>query len=143
MGQSRIHGDAGQESGAIMSLSLNRRASAIVEALKVRAEESRTAVYTLEGGGQYIDCGIESCGGLAAGIDLARICLGDLGRVDIAPGEVNGRPIMNVQVLTDHPVQACLGSQYAGWAIKEGKYFAMGSGPMRAAAGSEAIYETI
>ena len=28
---------------------------------------------------------------------------------------------------------ACLASQYAGWAISEGKYFAMGSGPMRAA----------
>ena len=40
-----------------------------------------------------------------------------------------------VQVVTDHPVRACLASQYAGWAIKEGKYFAMGSGPMRAAAG--------
>ena len=34
-----------------------------------------------------------------------------------------------VQVVTDHPVRACLASQYAGWAIKEGKYFAMGSGP--------------
>jgi methenyltetrahydromethanopterin cyclohydrolase len=40
-------------------------------------------------------------------------------------------------------VQACLASQYAGWALKEGKFFAMGSGPMRAAAGSEAIYDVI
>ena len=40
-----------------------------------------------------------------------------------------------VQVMTDHPVQACLASQYAGWAISEGKYFAMGSGPMRAVRG--------
>ena len=48
-----------------------------------------------------------------------------------------------IQVVTDHPVRACLASQYAGWAIQEGKYFAMGSGPMRAAAGTEAIYDTI
>jgi methenyltetrahydromethanopterin cyclohydrolase len=48
-----------------------------------------------------------------------------------------------VQVLTDHPVRACLASQYAGWAIQDGKYFAMGSGPMRAAAGTEAIFESI
>ena len=40
-------------------------------------------------------------------------------------------------------MQACLASQYAGWALKDGKFFAMGSGPMRAAAGSEAIYDVI
>ena len=41
-----------------------------------------------------------------------------------------------VQVVTDHPVQACLASQYAGWAISEEKYFAMGSGPMRGGRGT-------
>jgi methenyltetrahydromethanopterin cyclohydrolase len=46
-------------------------------------------------------------------------------------------------VVTDHPVQACLASQYAGWAISEGKYFAMGSGPMRAIRRKEPIFETI
>lgn len=126
-----------------MSMSLNRRASSIADAMKAQCEDHRTAAYAVEGGGEFIDCGIESRGGLSAGVELARICLGDLGRVDIVPGEVNGRPSMMVQVLTDHPVRACLASQYAGWAIKEGKYFAMGSGPMRAAAGIEAIYETI
>jgi methenyltetrahydromethanopterin cyclohydrolase len=59
------------------------------------------------------------------------------------PGEVGGRAALMVQVLTDHPAQACLASQYAGWALKDGKFFAMGSGPMRAAAGTEAIYDLI
>ncbi len=63
--------------------------------------------------------------------------------MQIEPGEVADRPITLVQVYTDHPVRACLASQYAGWAIKEGKYFAMGSGPMRAAAGTEAIFDVI
>jgi methenyltetrahydromethanopterin cyclohydrolase len=45
-----------------------------------------------------------------------------------------------VQVVTDHPVRACLASQYAGWAISEEKFFAMGSGPMRAAKGDEPIF---
>ena len=54
-----------------------------------------------------------------------------------------GRPCPVVQVTTDHPVAACLGSQYAGWAISEGKFFAMGSGPMRAAYGHEPIFEEI
>ena len=43
------------------------------------------------------------------------------------PGEVGGRSIPVIQVVTDHPVRACLASQYAGWAIQDGKYFAMGS----------------
>src|SRR5262249_45051303 len=58
-------------------------------------------------------------------------------------GELNGRTIPRVQVITDHPVRACLASQYAGWALQEGKFFAMGSGPMRAAAGTEALYDRI
>ena len=66
-----------------------------------------------------------------------------MAQVSIVPGELGETAIPLVQVVTDHPVRACLASQYAGWALKEGKFFAMGSGPMRAAAGTEAIYEVI
>jgi methenyltetrahydromethanopterin cyclohydrolase len=126
-----------------MTMSLNRRANWVVEALLAHTDERRVAVHSIEGGGRYIDCGIEARGGTFAGIDLARVCMGDLAQVTIEPGEVGGRAALVVQVLTDHPAQACLASQYAGWALKDGKYFAMGSGPMRAAAGSEAIYDVI
>src|SRR5207245_1346506 len=44
---------------------------------------------------------------------------------------------------TDHPVEACLGSQYAGWAVAEGKFFAMGSGPIRAAYGHEPLFQEL
>jgi methenyltetrahydromethanopterin cyclohydrolase len=101
------------------------------------------AAHPVERGGRVVDCGIKVRGGLLAGIDLARICLADLASVSIVPGEVGGRPCPAVHVLTDHPVRACLASQYAGWAIQDGKYFAMGSGPMRAAHGEEAIFEKI
>jgi methenyltetrahydromethanopterin cyclohydrolase len=124
-------------------MTLNERAASLVEHVLSRAEEWRIAVHPIEGGGRYIDCGIEARGGLLVGVELARICLAGLARVEIEPGEVAGRPNAVVQVVTDHPMRACLASQYAGWAIKEGKYFAMGSGPMRAAAGTEAIYEHI
>jgi methenyltetrahydromethanopterin cyclohydrolase len=36
-----------------------------------------------------------------------------------------------------------MASQYAGWEIKADKYFAMGSGPMRAAAAREALFDAI
>jgi methenyltetrahydromethanopterin cyclohydrolase len=126
-----------------MTMSLNRRALWVVEALLAHADLGRVAVHSIEGGGRYIDCGIETRGGTFAGIELARVCLGDLAQVTIVPGEVGGRGALMVQVLTDHPAQACLASQYAGWALTDGKYFAMGSGPMRAAAGTEAIYDLI
>jgi methenyltetrahydromethanopterin cyclohydrolase len=69
--------------------------------------------------------------------------MGDLAQVSIIAGAFGDQAIPLIQVVTDHPVQACLASQYAGWALKDGKYFAMGSGPMRAVAGSEAIFDVI
>jgi methenyltetrahydromethanopterin cyclohydrolase len=126
-----------------MTQSLNQCALTIASKLLACAEHFRITAHPIEGGGRFIDCGIQSRGGWLAGIELARICLGGLADVSIVPGDVGGRTVPLVQVVTDHPVQACLASQYAGWALKEGKFFAMGSGPMRAAAGSEAIYDVI
>ena len=48
-----------------------------------------------------------------------------------------------MQVTTDDPVRACLASQYAGWQVSVGKYFAMGSGPMRALAAREELFQHI
>src|SRR5438874_6746799 len=124
-------------------MNLNGRALRVVESLLDRAEERKVAAHPIERGGGFIDCGIEVGGGVRAGIDLARVCLADLAAVTIVPGAVGGRSCPLVQVVTDHPVQACLASQYAGWAISEENYFAMGSGPMRAVAAREAIFETI
>ena len=46
-------------------------------------------------------------------------------------------------VQTDSPVAACLFSQYAGWQISVGKYFAMGSGPMRAVVAKEPLFDKL
>ncbi len=124
-------------------MELNARALAGVARLLGRAAESRVEAQAIDGGGRVIDCGIAARGGLAAGLELARICLADLAEVTLVPGEVGGRSCPLVQVHTDHPLAACLASQYAGWPVAQGKYFAMGSGPMRAAYGHEAIYDRI
>jgi methenyltetrahydromethanopterin cyclohydrolase len=126
-----------------MTMSINRRSLWLVEGILASAHDRKVVIHLIEGGGRYIDCGIEARGGLLAGLELARVCMGDLASVTLVPGEVAGRAIPVVQVVTDHPVQACLASQYAGWAISEGKYFAMGSGPMRAVRGREPIYDII
>lgn len=124
-------------------MDLNRRALRLVETLVAEAELRRVEVRPIERGGRLVDCGIDAHGGIHAGIELARICMADLGVVSIVPGTVGGRACPHVQVVTDHPVAACLASQYAGWQLVEGKFFAMGSGPMRQAYGHEPIFAQI
>jgi methenyltetrahydromethanopterin cyclohydrolase len=84
---------------------------------------------------------VASPGGLGAGLGLARVCLAGLADVTLSPGTLADLPFPQVQVTTDHPVAACMASQYAGWQVSVGKYFAMGSGPMRAAYGKEALFD--
>ena len=122
---------------------LNASALNYVESLTDRGEPLRFASHPIEGGGRVLDCGITARGGLELGLAMARACLADLAEVSIAPGDVGGVACPLVQVVTDHPVAACLASQYAGWQLVDGKFFAMGSGPMRAACGKEAIFDTI
>ncbi len=121
-------------------MDLNARGLGVVESLQCRLEELRISEHPIDGGGRYFDFGINSRGGLLAGVVLARVCLADLAEVTIVPGQIGGRPCPGIQVVTDHPVEACLGSQYAGWAISEGKFFAMGSGPFRAAYAHEPLF---
>src|SRR5260370_36322252 len=58
--------------------------------------------------------------------------MGGLGHVDYVPVVVGPDTWPGVRVWTDHPAVSCMASQYAGWAIQVGRYFAMGSGPLRA-----------
>jgi methenyltetrahydromethanopterin cyclohydrolase len=124
------------------SLALNERAWRCCEQLAEKAAELRVARRTI-GGASCWDFGIEADGGLDAGLQLARICLADLAQVSlvVTPG-VPGTGV-SVQVSTDHPIAACMASQYAGWRISRGPYFAMGSGPMRAVAAVEKLFEII
>jgi methenyltetrahydromethanopterin cyclohydrolase len=101
------------------------------------AEQKTTA------GARIIDCGIKTSGGLQAGLALARVCLAGQAEVALVPGDVAGVACPSVVVTTDFPILACMASQYAGWQIAVGKFFAMGSGPMRAAYGKEELFAHI
>jgi methenyltetrahydromethanopterin cyclohydrolase len=46
-------------------------------------------------------------------------------------------------VTAKQPVIACLGSQYAGWALSHEKFFSLGSGPARAIAQREEVFKDI
>jgi methenyltetrahydromethanopterin cyclohydrolase len=126
-----------------VTLALNERAQRLADHLASNASNYRVAVHLLASGLRVIDCGIQISGGLQAGLSLAKICMAGLAEVSLVPGEVGGTACPLVQVVSDHPVTACMASQYAGWEIKVGKFFAMGSGPMRAIYGKEKIFEEI
>jgi methenyltetrahydromethanopterin cyclohydrolase len=124
-------------------LALNLRALALADRLCEQASERRVMIGGTAQGARMVDCGSKTEGGLLAGLDLARICLSGLAEVNLVPLRFEGLSTPGIQVVTDHPVVACLASQYAGWAIQVEKFFAMGSGPMRAAATKEALFERI
>jgi methenyltetrahydromethanopterin cyclohydrolase len=122
---------------------LNDRALHLAERLIAEAETLRITVSQTSDGARVLDFGIQAEGGLAAGLALSRVCLADLADVTLAPPGVGDLPCPLVQTATDHPVLACMASQYAGWQVSVGKHFAMGSGPMRAAYGKEKIFDDI
>ena len=113
---------------------MNERAWALVDAAAARARELGIDVQTLPGGARVLDAGVHAVGGLGAGRLLAEVCMGGLGHIDFVPLTIGDEPLPGVQVWTDHPAEACMASQYAGWAIDPEGFFAMGSGPLRAKA---------
>jgi methenyltetrahydromethanopterin cyclohydrolase len=122
-------------------LGLNERAWRIADRLAEDAAAWRVAVSRLPGGARLIDAGIGVAGGHGAGLALAEITMGGLGDLAYVPLPIGGEMWPGVRVWSDHPAVSCVASQYAGWTIQVGKYFALGSGPLRAHARVEtALY---
>lgn len=124
-------------------VTLNERAHQLCDAMVADAQQLGIAVSTLACGTRLVDCGVHAVGGLEAGWRLAVVCMSGLGLIEIALADKDDAASQTVYVNTRNPVVACMASQYAGWAIKGEKFFAMGSGPMRAAAGREELFDTI
>jgi methenyltetrahydromethanopterin cyclohydrolase len=125
------------------TLTLNERAQRLADHMAGTAAALRIDVRQTANGGRILDCGVHVPGGLQAGLAMARVCLAGQADVALQAGEVAGIACPIVQVSTDSPVQACMASQYAGWQIKVGKFFGMGSGPMRAVYGKEELFDHI
>jgi methenyltetrahydromethanopterin cyclohydrolase len=114
------------------SLRMNEAASEIADTMADQADALRVNSFRLPSGARIIDAGVNTPGGIEAGIALAEICMGGLGNVSCTPVQIGNQSYAGLTVWTDHPAVSCMASQYAGWAISVGKYFAMGSGPLRA-----------
>jgi len=128
-------------------MGLNQRGHEIAADLWLRADEIAATRHE-RGGVRVLDCGIKAAGSDAAGLGMARVALGGEGEVSlIAAGGTTaawpGCPWPTVRVASERAVAACLAAQYAGWKVATPGYFAMASGPMRAAIGREELFDEI
>jgi methenyltetrahydromethanopterin cyclohydrolase len=73
--------------------------------------------------------------------------MGGLGTVTLVSSTVTPCWPWTLAVRSSNPVVACLACQYAGWRLSDGKgkdaFFALGSGPARALARVEALFEEL
>jgi len=126
------------------ALSVNRLAWKLLDKLCKNPDFYGVKVEKTGSGATVVDAGIEAKGGFQAGKIITEICMGGCGKAEIIPRRYGELELPSIFVYTDHPVIATLGSQFAGWQIKEGDYFAIGSGPARALAlKPREIYEKI
>jgi methenyltetrahydromethanopterin cyclohydrolase len=123
--------------------SVNAAASRMVARMAAKAAALRVAPSRGPAGELLIDCGTKVNGGIAAGLWLAAICMGGLGRITVAPDATFPNWPFSITVRSSQPVIGCLGSQYAGWKLERDGFTAMGSGPARALARVEEIYRDI
>ncbi len=124
-------------------MKLSENVAALCQQIVESADLLRVAVHHDVSGTRIIDFGVNVPGGLEAGRLLAEVCMAGLGKVSFVSAAAEFWHMPGVMVRTDHPVAACMASQYAGWRIAVEGYFAIGSGPMRAAAGKETLFESI
>lgn len=125
------------------SISVQRYSAPLVAQLVNNAAALGCIVSTHESGATIIDAGIEAAGGLEAGRIIAEICMGGLGSVSLQQVPQFSNWPLSVVVIARQPVIACLGSQYAGWALSHEKFFSLGSGPARAIAQREEVFKDI
>ena len=128
-------------------ISVNKKSQELVNDLIDNSDYYRVSVSKGHNGSVIIDAGIKELGNMEAGRVISEICLGGIGRVHILNTFQNNEWPLTVNVNTNDPVIACLGSQYAGWSLsskEEGsKFNALGSGPARALALKEPLFSDI
>lgn len=129
------------------AISVNARAAKLVEHLITDAAELKIGIDRGELGETRIDAGSRFRGSVAAGMRIAEICMSGLGLVELVPSSTTPHWPWTLVTRSANPVIACLASQYAGWKLSHGEgkeaFFALGSGPARALARREPLFEKL
>jgi methenyltetrahydromethanopterin cyclohydrolase len=128
-------------------VSVNARAARLLDQLLADAAQLRVAARRGALGELLVDAGVEARGGIEAGLRIAEICMGGLGHVSLAPWDGASAWRWALKVASSNPVIACLASQYAGWNLSHGEgeaaYSVLGSGPGRAVARQEELFQQL
>jgi methenyltetrahydromethanopterin cyclohydrolase len=125
-------------------LSVNQTAWKLAQKLLDNPELYRVSVSKSTAGATIIDAGVKVPGGYQAGKILTELCLGGAGKVKLGFKTYDTLDMPSITVSMDNPAVVALGSQFAGWRIKEGENIAIGSGPARALAlKPKDVYEEI
>jgi methenyltetrahydromethanopterin cyclohydrolase len=132
---------------------INELALELVKKLIDNKESYDIEVIELSSGATVIDCTDASRIG---GKLVAEICMGGLGSVEFTSYDLDGHNLDAVNVNTSEPIISCMASQLAGWSVKlkkevekDGKmkkkvvFQSLGSGPARAKAKVEKLFEEI
>ncbi len=126
------------------ALSVNQMAWKIAQNLIDNPEFYGVNVSKSTAGATVIDAGVNAPGGFQAGKKLTELCMGGAGKAQLGFKTYGSITFLSITVSTDHPAIAALGSQFAGWRIKDGDQIAIGSGPVRALAlKPKDVYEEI
>lgn len=120
-------------------VSVNENAAKIAKKMVLKKDELKIGVKKLENGTLILDCGVKEYGGIMAGKLFSEICMGGLAEIEFSYSDFG----MQVNVSTDYPKEACMASQFAGWKIKVGDFFALGSGPARSLARDEKLFKDL
>jgi methenyltetrahydromethanopterin cyclohydrolase len=107
----------------------NDRAWQELEKTISEADHLGISVERLKSGAVLVDAGINTAGGLEAGLAMAKIGMAGLGYSHLQMEPVCGNQWMDVVTVSDHPREACFLSQAAHWQVQVGDFRAMGSGP--------------
>lgn len=115
-------------------ISINREAMKCVRRILDSEEALGVRAATLRNGTTVIDMGLDVPGSWAAAREYTLVTLGGLGEVSYERMTVAGRNLAAVRVMIDHPVEACVASQIAGWRLDEPgtEHAAILAGPGRA-----------
>ena len=117
-----------------MAISVNEHAKQVVKEVLHRRDQLQVRVEKRPKGATIIDAGVAAPGGYGAGLMVTKICMAGLCEISLSSRNFGDLTLPTIDVATDHPAISTLGAQFAGWQIKIGDYFAMGSGPARALA---------
>jgi methenyltetrahydromethanopterin cyclohydrolase len=130
---------------AAAKISVNQKGWTLAQQLCSAPKKYDVFIKESKQGVKIIDIGIAAKGSLEAGRLITEICLGGYGEAKVKTTKyADDLTLDSIHVQTNQPAISTLGSQFADWQIKEGEFFAIGSGPARALARkNKQLYEKI